>query len=206
MVEAAKRTLLSRGARLWANAALAGLFFDAPLLDRTRPTIIASNHTSVLDSIVAINVMSALGRRWHVQAADQMIERFAWIYSGVYLPVGTNPSATAREMTRTRRMLSSDASRILWTYPQGDHFRASSDLETHRGPVRLTSARTDFWSAWISYEVFRSTRPVAAVGFHHVGVGRIDKASMDDGLLQARRVAENLMTQRVADVRKTFGD
>ena len=77
---------------------------------------------------------------------------------------------------------------------------------TQRGPTRLTSGSTDFWAAWISYEVFRSTRPTAAVGFHYVGTGKVNQAAMDDGLLQARYAAEDLMRRRITTVRKTFGD
>lgn len=201
-----RRILLNMGAKAWTTCALADIFYERPEMAVGRSVVVACNHTSVLDSLLAIRLMHSSGREWYVQAADQMIDRFHYVYRGIYLPVGKTPLETAKAISTTRRMMKDQNNRILWTYPQGDHFRSSAELSIKSGALHLSSPEVEFWCAWICYEVFHSTQPSASIGMCNLGVGKLSIDDLSLGLQAAKRESERLMAVKLPFVKKTFGN
>ena len=181
------------------------MVYDAlPLGDS--PTLVVSNHTCVLDSVVAIHLSRQLGYDWSVLASPLMVDRFGWLLGARFLSVGIDGASVAQGIRRAEALLTPGARRLVWTYPQGDHVFPGQPLAFRRGVIMLLrrAPHARVVCAGIAYELFRRDTPMCGVGFVEVPDDARTVAGLTSGTQLATTKARKLLEAAAPSVAKKF--
>jgi hypothetical protein len=200
-----RRFLVELACRLWVRVRIGAIWVDGfPVLQSARPTVLVSNHVSILDTPIAVTLMSATNRDWSVWASERITNRYGFFLGRSFIPVRARFGSFVDLVRTSDRFLESSRKAVLLVHPQGDHYQIFRDVDARGGAAAIGRdiADVDFVVMGVAFGLFRIDRPCCQIALRKVPAEHPTAKKIVEALALAVDLSGALLSKNLSTVEK----